>query len=87
MIPLRDENPSGTFPLVTVALIAANAVAFLYELSLGPQAEGFIHTYGLRGKALASTEVRDRTGRIIKHRRDDVQWKQRAGLSRRVSIN
>ena len=47
MIPLRDENPSGTFPIVTIGLIAANVLAFLYELSLGPGAGGLVRTYGL----------------------------------------
>ncbi|HUO87195.1 MAG TPA: rhomboid family intramembrane serine protease [Thermoanaerobaculia bacterium] len=37
MIPLRDDNPAGRRPYVTVALILVNAVLFLYELSLGPQ--------------------------------------------------
>ena len=30
MIPLKDENPSRTFPFVTIVLIAANCVAFVY---------------------------------------------------------
>ena len=34
MIPLRDENPSGTFPFVTLLLIAANVVVFGYELAM-----------------------------------------------------
>ena len=34
MIPLRDDVPSSHFPFVTALLIAANAVAFLYQLSL-----------------------------------------------------
>ena len=41
MIPIRDINPSRTFPVVTKALIAINVLAFLWELSLGrhlPQA-------------------------------------------------
>ena len=38
MIPLRDDNPTSTFAFVTVILIALNAVAFLYELTL-PSAE------------------------------------------------
>lgn len=37
MIPLYDNIPSRTFPLVTYALIAANAAVFMLELSLGPQ--------------------------------------------------
>jgi membrane associated rhomboid family serine protease len=35
MIPLKDENPSRTTPVVTLALIALNLAAFIYELSLG----------------------------------------------------
>jgi membrane associated rhomboid family serine protease len=42
MIPLRDLNPSRTAPVVTVALIVANALAFLWELSLGPRLEPFV---------------------------------------------
>ena len=45
MIPLRDENPSGTFPVVTLALIAANVLAFVYEVSHG--LDSVIGTYGL----------------------------------------
>lgn len=35
MIPLRDNNPTLRFPLVTVALIVANVVVFLFDLYLG----------------------------------------------------
>ena len=35
MIPLRDENPRRTFPLVNYILIGANILGFLWELSLG----------------------------------------------------
>ncbi len=34
MIPLRDVIPSRTTPFVTIGIIAANALAFWYELSL-----------------------------------------------------
>lgn len=34
MIPLRDENPTATFPLVTLLFILTNIVLFIYELSL-----------------------------------------------------
>jgi len=37
LFPLRDHNPRTRFPVVTLLLIAANAVAFLFELSLGAQ--------------------------------------------------
>ncbi len=36
MIPLRDDNPRRTFPFVTYSLVALNILAFLWELSLGP---------------------------------------------------
>ena len=35
MIPLRDDVAARTTPLVTVTLIALNAVVFLYQASLG----------------------------------------------------
>ncbi|MDE3077832.1 MAG: rhomboid family intramembrane serine protease [Chloroflexota bacterium] len=34
MIPLRDLNPTRTFPFFTVLIIIANALVFLYELVL-----------------------------------------------------
>ncbi len=36
MIPLKDENPTRTTPFVTVAVIAANVLIFVYAVSLGP---------------------------------------------------
>jgi len=36
MIPIRDVIPSRTTPFVTFSLIIANALAFLYQLSLNP---------------------------------------------------
>ena len=36
MIPLRDDNPRRTFPIVNYLLIAANILGFLWELRLGP---------------------------------------------------
>jgi membrane associated rhomboid family serine protease len=47
MIPLRDTLPSASPPSVTRALLAANVVAFFYQVSLGPAVESFIHSYGL----------------------------------------
>ena len=40
MIPLKDDVPSRSLPFVTVALIALNVLAFLYQLSLGIDARG-----------------------------------------------
>ena len=47
MIPLRDRNPSGTFPAVTVIIIVCNVVIFLYEISLGYHLERFLMAWGL----------------------------------------
>jgi membrane associated rhomboid family serine protease len=34
MLPLKDDVPSRSFPLVTVVLIACNVIVFLYQVSL-----------------------------------------------------
>lgn len=44
MIPYRDENPTRTFPIAVVGLIAANIVVFLHQMLL-PQAGGDIFTF------------------------------------------
>lgn len=48
MIPIRDTIRSKTFPLFNWLLIGANALVFLFELSLSPQAlEQFISFFGI----------------------------------------
>ena len=47
MIPLRDSEPSGTMPIVTILLIVVNALIWLYEISLGDQVDVFVQQYGL----------------------------------------
>lgn len=39
MIPLSDDNPTSTRPTVTIALLVANALVFLYQLALSAGAE------------------------------------------------
>ncbi len=47
MIPLRDTIPTRTFPVVTIALIVANVLVFLYQLSLGGRhGAAFVAVYG-----------------------------------------
>ncbi len=48
MIPLRDDNPTVSFPYVTISLIVLNIVIFFYEISLGQQFEPFLNTYGAK---------------------------------------
>lgn len=47
MIPLRDNIPSRTFPVVTYSLIALNVAVFWYELQLGRRLEPFVQAFGL----------------------------------------
>jgi membrane associated rhomboid family serine protease len=54
VIPIHDLNPRRSAPVVTVLLIAANALLFFYELSLGQQLEGF-----LMSAAFVPAEVRE----------------------------
>jgi membrane associated rhomboid family serine protease len=46
MIPLKDDNPTSTYPYVTVGLIIINSLTFFYELSLGSHFEHFLNEYG-----------------------------------------
>jgi membrane associated rhomboid family serine protease len=47
VIPLRDDNPAGVTPIVTVSLIAACTLVFLYQASLPPRAgEMFVYEFG-----------------------------------------
>ncbi len=41
MIPLKDDNPTERTPLVTYALVAANVVAFLWQLQVGLETSAF----------------------------------------------
>jgi membrane associated rhomboid family serine protease len=48
VIPLRDDNPSSSRPIVTYLLILTNVLVFLYMVSLGSEAalERFVVAYG-----------------------------------------
>lgn len=48
MIPLHDDNPTRIRPLVTWALVAACALVYLWQLSLGEQGGvGAVYAFGL----------------------------------------
>ncbi len=47
MIPIRDAIRSKTFPVVNVLIIVANCLAFLWQLSLGPQLREALLFYGI----------------------------------------
>ncbi len=47
MIPLKDENPHRSFPVVTISLIAINVVVFIYQLQMQhAEANAFVHQFG-----------------------------------------
>jgi membrane associated rhomboid family serine protease len=46
MIPIRDENPTTLVPWVTVSLIAANLLVFVFEVSLGERLRPFLDHFG-----------------------------------------
>ena len=63
MIPVRDNVPARRYPLITVTLILANVVAFLYELSLQPEVRNeFIFLYGMVPAKLVSQHPVDLFG-------------------------
>ncbi|MEC4819764.1 MAG: rhomboid family intramembrane serine protease [Scytonema sp. PMC 1069.18] len=44
MVPIKDNNPTTITPYVTYGLVAANVLAFLFEVSLPPvELDGFLH--------------------------------------------
>jgi len=47
MIPIRDQIPSKSYPVVTRAIIGLNVLAYLFQMTLGENIEPFIYTYGL----------------------------------------
>lgn len=55
MIPIKGENPTRRFPVVTVLLLIANVTAFVYELSLS-EAEllAFIDRWAVNTSRLAA---------------------------------
>lgn len=47
MIPLRDDNPVQITPVLTIGLIAACVLVFLWQLSLGARLERMIYALGV----------------------------------------
>ena len=61
MIPLKDDVPSRSVPIITIVLIALNVAAYVYQLSLGLSpgggraAEAFIFEFGATPCRLTGT--------------------------------
>ena len=47
MIPIRDINRSEHFPVVNVGIIGLNVLAFIWQLSQGPQIQQALYLYGI----------------------------------------
>lgn len=59
MIPFRDNIPSRTFPVITISIILANVIVFLYELGLGRGLDRFITQYGVVPAAVFAWPLSD----------------------------
>jgi membrane associated rhomboid family serine protease len=57
MIPIRDTVPSRNYPVVNVTLIAVNVAVFFLQMSLGPEMERFVYTYGLVPARFSISEI------------------------------
>lgn len=47
MIPIRDANPSRSFPIMTISLIIINVIIFLFEVSAGRNLEVLFNQFAL----------------------------------------
>ena len=67
MIPIRDSNPSYTFPIVVVSLILTNVLVYLYEMGMPQdQMEPFFRTYGLVAREFAfAAGLKDRVVPVV----------------------
>jgi len=48
MIPWKDENPTDTFPISTLFIIALNIAAFIFQMNLLSQHSDISLVLGLR---------------------------------------
>jgi membrane associated rhomboid family serine protease len=76
-LPISDDNPRRSFPAVTLAIVAANAVAWLFELGHGVELStldyGLIPAWllhGVRDGRLYLPEI----GRVMLHQEVPVPW-------------
>ena len=47
MIPIRDENPTHSVPIITYLLIAINIIVFIFQTMLGSYQEQFVYQFAL----------------------------------------
>jgi membrane associated rhomboid family serine protease len=57
-LPLKDDNPTSTFPLVTIGLILANGLVFFHQISLDVvESQNFIFKWGAIPYQILTGEV------------------------------
>jgi membrane associated rhomboid family serine protease len=62
MIPLKDDIPTQTIPLITVGIISLNILIYIYQLSLpAERLEGFLFRYGAIPDHLSHPFFQDRS--------------------------
>ena len=47
MIPIKDDNPTQHFPIITILLILLNVAIFIHQVMLGPEFQAFIYQFGV----------------------------------------
>ena len=57
MIPFKDDNPTSTFPFVTIGIISLNVAVFLWELLLPPGMQKIAYYYGAIPRSLMTLEA------------------------------
>jgi membrane associated rhomboid family serine protease len=56
MIPLKDDVPTRTFPIITIAIILVNIVVFLWSRTLSTKSQlSLVYTYALVPKELLAS--------------------------------
>ena len=90
MIPLKDDVPNRSVPVITLLLIALNVLAFFYQASLGLDtrgpgagaAEGFIMEFGLVPCRLAGSCAAPGDFPLVLHHEIELLVGEGAGLVR-----
>ena len=47
MIPIRDENPTHSVPIITYLLIVVNVLVFIFQTLLGSNNELFVYQFAM----------------------------------------
>lgn len=55
MIPIHDENPTSSTPIVVYVLIAINVAVFIHQMSLGGRLDNFLQLYAVIPRELSAS--------------------------------